>query len=151
MTKEVKEGACLCGAVHFEIAGPLRAVVACHCGQCRRVHSNFAAFSAARRVDLTIKSDEALSWYESSPGVRRGFCGRCGSSLFWDRASNDFVSVSAGALDQPSGLKQVRHIFGADMADFYEIGDGLEVLPQGQGDDQWPRRSAEAGSPIEEA
>lgn len=137
MSEDVKKGGCLCGAVRFEVAGPLRPVVACHCGQCRQMFTNFAAFSAARRDHLTIADDGALSWYVSSPGVRRGFCGRCGSALFWDKQSNDFVSVSAGALEQPSGLHTLRHIFVADRADFYEIGDGLECLSQGQAD-PWP-------------
>jgi hypothetical protein len=29
-------GGCLCGAVRFEVLGPLRDVVLCHCGECRR-------------------------------------------------------------------------------------------------------------------
>ena len=31
-----KTGSCLCGAVAFEITGPLRPVIACHCHQCRK-------------------------------------------------------------------------------------------------------------------
>ena len=116
----------------------MRPVVACHCSQCRKAYTNYAAFSAARRGDLSIDNEVGLTWFESSPGVRRGFCSRCGSGLFWDNAANDFISVAAGSLDQPSGLRQVRHIFAEDKADFYEIADGLEVLPQGQGDDRWP-------------
>ena len=83
--------------------------------------------------------------------MRRGFCARCGSALFWDNAGHDFISVAAGALDQPSGLRTRRHIFTADKADFYEIGDGLECLPQGQ-TDPWPQGDAAAdragGSPA---
>src|SRR5262245_23873659 len=30
-----KTGSCLCGAVRFDITGPLRPVIACHCTQCR--------------------------------------------------------------------------------------------------------------------
>ena len=150
MTGEAKRGACLCGAVRFTVTGPLRAVVACHCAQCRKLYTNFAAFSAARRGDLTITEDDALVWYASSPGVRRGFCGRCGSALFWDKTDNDFVSVSAGALEQPSGLRCVRHIFAADKADFYEIGDGLALLPQGQGEDQWPLDGPHGHNPAGE-
>ncbi|WP_322096782.1 GFA family protein [Pelagibius sp.] len=121
----------------------MRPAVACHCGQCRRSYSNFAAFSAAQRGDLLIEGEEAITWYVSSPGVRRGFCSRCGSALFWDKADNDFVSVSAGSLDQPSGLTTLCHIYTDDKADFYEIGDSLPRLPQGQ-EDPWPREAREA-------
>ncbi len=136
------EGGCACGVLRYRVAGELRPVVACHCSQCRKAFTNYGAFSAARRDDLHIENQTAITWYASSPGVRRGFCSRCGSALFWDRAGNDFVSISAGSLDQPSGLKQVRHIYADDKADFYEVADGLEVLPRGQGDDSWPGRGS---------
>ena len=45
-------GGCLCGAVRYRVAGPLRDVVACHCGQCRRSSGHHAAATAARRGDL---------------------------------------------------------------------------------------------------
>ena len=41
-------GGCLCGAVRYRVAGPLRDVVACHCAQCRRSSGHFAAATAAR-------------------------------------------------------------------------------------------------------
>lgn len=134
----VHEGGCACGVVRYRVGGEMRPVVACHCSQCRKAYTNYAAFSAARRGELEIDNADAVSWFESSPGVRRGFCSRCGSGLFWDNTRNDHISVAAGSLDQPSGLRQVRHIFAADKADFYAIADGLEILPQGQGGDSWP-------------
>lgn len=117
-------GSCLCEAVRYRVTGPLRPVIACHCVQCRKAYSNFAAFSAARRGELEIENPEGITWFESSPGVRRGFCRRCGSSLFWDCDGLGYVSISAGTLDQPSGLTVSHHIYAADKGDFYEIGDG---------------------------
>lgn len=137
-TEQTAEGGCACGAVRFRTRGPRRPVVACHCSQCRKAFTNYGAFTAVHRDGLIIANPEGVAWYDSSPGVRRGFCRRCGSALFWDRAANDYVSVAAGAFDAPSGLRQVRHIFVADKADFYDIADGLEQLPQGQEGDNWP-------------
>ena len=138
--RETREGGCACGAVRYRVRGAVRPVVACHCGQCRRTYTNYAAFSATDRDGLTIENEAAITWFESSPGVRRGFCSRCGSGLFWDNPANSFTSIAAGSFDQSSGLRQVRHIFVADKGDFYEVGDGLEQLPQGQGGDVWPAR-----------
>lgn len=123
---QVSGGSCLCEAVRYRVTGPLRPVIACHCVQCRKAYSNFAAFSAARRGELKIENPESVTWFESSPGVRRGFCRYCGSSLFWDCDGLGYVSVSAGTLDQPSGLSLHHHIYVADKGDFYEIGDGVE-------------------------
>src|SRR3546814_360645 len=138
---EIHAGSCACGTVLYRASGALRPVVACHCSQGRKAFTNYGAFTAVARGGLAIDGEADITWHASSPGVRRGFCRRCGSALFWDRAAGEYVSIAAGTLDQPTGLKQVRHIYVADKADFYEIGDGLEELPQGQGQASWPGRT----------
>lgn len=129
---EVHGGGCACGAVRYRASGPLRPVVACHCSQCRKSLTNYGAFTAVARDALTIDNEAGVTWYASSPAVRRGFCTRCGSALFWDNSAAPYVSIAAGTLDRPDVIKQVRHIYVADKAGFYEIADGLEQLPQGQ-------------------
>lgn len=126
------EGGCLCGAVRYRIEGPLDPVSACHCSQCRRASGHFAAATAAPRDRVTIEGE--VRWFESTPGaVRRGFCPRCGSNLFWDRMAAETISVWAGTLDAPTGLRLAEHIFVADKGDYYEIGDGLPARPAGRG------------------
>jgi hypothetical protein len=123
-------GGCLCGAVKFEIDGPMRDVVACHCGQCQKTHGNFAAYSATDTDKLRLTEDRGLAWFISSETARRGFCRECGASLFWEPNFADYTAVAAGALDSPTGLKLVRHIFTDDKPDWYEIADGLEQVAQ---------------------
>ena len=130
-------GGCLCGAVRFELSGPLRPVVACHCGQCRRSQGHYASYTALSRAGLRMVADDGLAWYRSSETARRGFCARCGSSLFWDTPTSPTISVAAGCLDSPTGLATLRHIFVADKGDYYEVADGLEQLPGGQAA-PWP-------------
>ena len=98
---KAQEGGCLCGAVRYRVEGPLRPVTVCHCGQCRRTHGHAAAYTAAPKAALTLVEASGLRWYESSPGVRRGFCGGCGASLFWERTDGPKVSIAAGTLDGP--------------------------------------------------
>ena len=74
---------------------------------------------------MEVLRDETLAHYRSSPDVRRSFCARCGSTLFWDRDGAPHISICAGTLDLPSGLSTAGHIYVADKADFYEIDDGL--------------------------
>ena len=126
-------GGCLCGAVRYEIHGPLRDVVNCHCGQCRRTHGNVAAYTSAARADLVLTEDRGLKWYRSSKAARRGFCGDCGASLFWEPAGEARIAIAAGGIDAPSGLTTLRHIFVAHKGDYYEIADGLEALAEGNG------------------
>lgn len=122
---ETHGGGCLCGAVRYTVQGPLRPVVNCHCSQCLRFHGHHGAYSGAPRAKVAI-TGESLRWYRSSDMARRGFCGICGSSLFFDKDGRDFVAVAAGTLDRPTGLATMRHIFTADRADYYEITDDLE-------------------------
>jgi len=121
MTKAAKTGGCLCGAVRYRVAGPLRDVVNCHCGQCRRVSGHFAAFTASARAALTFTEDRGLAWYRSSDTVRRGFCRHCGATLFWDARGRDYIAIAAGGLDAPSGLRTVADIFTADAGDYYDL------------------------------
>ncbi|MET1028243.1 MAG: GFA family protein [Dongiaceae bacterium] len=129
----VPQGGCLCGAVRFEVTGPMRDVVVCHCSQCLHWHGHAPAYSAAKVADVKVAGEAALTWYRSSETGRRGFCRHCGSSLFWQALSDDKPTVSmaicAGALDGPTGLKSVRHVFTADKPDYYDISDKAECLP----------------------
>jgi hypothetical protein len=124
-------GGCLCGAVRYEVRGTLRQVVACHCTQCRRMTGHFLAATAARDGELTVTRDAGLKWFSASPAARRGFCGQCGSTLFWRGTGRDYTAIAAGSLDLPTGLALVQHIYTADKGDYYQIADGL---PQSEGD-----------------
>jgi hypothetical protein len=131
--EEKHAGGCLCGGIRFTVTGPLRPVVNCHCGQCLQWHGNFAAYTAAPWSQIELVGETNLQWFDSSSFARRGFCRRCGSSLFWERPNSGSVSIAAGSLDKPTGLETIRHIFTADLSDYYEITDGHERLPAGQG------------------
>ena len=125
-------GRCLCGAVRFEVRGPLRAVLICHCRECRRWGGHAFAATAALRNDLVVVGD-TLAWIdspESDTGARRGFCRSCGSSLFWEAAGSESISIAAGALDEPTGLKVVAHVYARQVPDYYELPeDGLPRYP----------------------
>ena len=68
------KGSCLCGAVRYEVRGPLRDVVDCHCAMCRKTHGHFGAYTAAAKGALAMIETRGLKWYQSSPAARRGFC-----------------------------------------------------------------------------
>ncbi len=122
-------GSCLCGAVRFEVRGPLRPVVACHCRQCRKTSGHHVAATSAPRGDVTITGSPV--WYRSSAAARRGFCPNCGSNLFWD-GEGENLSIFAGALDGPTGVRIAGHIYCADKGDYYDIPEGV---PSAEADD----------------
>ena len=126
---ELHTGQCLCGAVRFRTSGALRGVLYCHCSQCRRQSGHFYAATNVADADIAIEGMDAVTWYAASDSAKRGFCGTCGSALFWKPNDGDYVSVMAGAFDQPTRLSGASHIFVADKGDYYEIDDGLPQFP----------------------
>ena len=120
-------GSCLCGQVRYEVNGPLRPVIGCHCAQCRKTSGHYVAATSADRDDVTITGD--VAWYVSSDTARRGFCATCGSSLFWD-GPGTHLSIMAGTLDGPTGVRLSGHIFAADKGDYYDLNDDVPVAEQ---------------------
>jgi hypothetical protein len=123
-------GRCLCATVRYEVRGPLRDVIFCHCQDCRRWHGHVCAATAARRADLVLLAgEEQLRWFESPSSeahARRGFCGRCGSSLFWDAPGRPTITIAAGTLDAPTGLRAQAHVYTDFAGDYYALcDDGL--------------------------
>ncbi|WP_416513578.1 GFA family protein [Aliiroseovarius sp. YM-037] len=114
-------GGCLCGAVRYEVNGPLRGVVNCHCTMCQKLHGAFGAHTKADKGNITILESRGLRWYASSDRARRGFCGECGSSLFWEPVNQPGTGILAGSLDQPAGLRTIGHIFVGEKCKFTEI------------------------------
>src|ERR1700710_420475 len=106
----VVSGGCACGGVRYEVRGRLRDVIACHCVQCRRTSGHFVAATACRRQAFTLLKTESLKWYVAVPGFRRVFWGEGGSSLFFEEEGGERVSIAAGSLDKPQGLKMAAHI-----------------------------------------
>jgi hypothetical protein len=120
----VPTGGCLCGGVRYEVRGPLRDVLICHCRECRRWHGHVAASTAARRQDLVLVEARGLRWTESpnsDAGARRGFCGECGSSLFWDPPRRETISIAAGTLDDDTNLRVAGHWFVSQAGGYYEV------------------------------
>ncbi len=123
-------GSCYCGGVRYRITGPMRNVVACHCTQCRKQSGHFFAATDCADEDFVLEASDTLKWYAASDEAKRGFCGTCGSALFWKRNGSDKISILAGTLDDEGGVKLERHIFCEDKGDYYEINDGLPAFAQ---------------------
>ena len=121
----MSSGGCLCGAVRYDITGPLTQVTYCHCSKCRRWHGHVGAYCAVDRAHFRMKDGGAVKWFRMSPTVQRGFCGDCGSSLFWDEDGEAKLSLCAGTLDAPSGTHEKAHIYVGSKGDYYELHDAL--------------------------
>jgi len=124
----VKVGGCLCGSVRYEVNGPLRPIVACHCTQCRKTSGHYVAATQCLQSDLSLSGD-TLRWFKSSESAERGFCQRCGSNLFWRRFGNQHISIWAGSIDGETGLRMESQIHVESKGDYYSLPD-VPVIEQ---------------------
>jgi hypothetical protein len=104
----------------------LRPVLTCHCVECRRWTGGPWPATAAARTDFVVVAGESLRWIEtpaSDTHARRGFCGTCGSSLFWDAPAANTVSIAAGSLDEPAGVSPAGHVYVSHVPCWYALPD----------------------------
>lgn len=134
MPQKPLTGSCLCGAIRFELSPPIRDVIVCHCRQCAQWTGYAVAAAAVDTNDFRLLSGaEALNWYAASAHAERGFCGVCGSSLFWKPSDGTRISVLAGALEPPTGLSVSAHIYVGSKSDYYDIADDAPQYEFGAG------------------
>src|SRR6185295_1085258 len=85
MTNEtIHSGGCLCGAVRFQVRGPAKWTAYCHCHSCRKHTGAPVSAYAGFERDHVLFTQGQLATFESSNGVKRGFCAACGSTLTYE-------------------------------------------------------------------
>jgi len=97
-------GSCLCRAVTFEITPPTLFCCHCHCRYCRKAHgAGFVTWlGAAEKQFAYTAGADLVSWYASSQQSKRGFCSRCGSTMFYvSTLSPGEVHIARAFVDEP--------------------------------------------------
>jgi hypothetical protein len=116
-------GACHCGAISVTVPADSVGVVACHCGDCQKLHGNFFAMLAVDRSQATWSGEENIRWYSSSAKARRSFCAQCGSRLSKDPQGSPKVLVSVGLFDKTLPRHVIKHVFSEAKPAWYEIAE----------------------------
>ena len=122
----MKTGGCLCGAVRFVGNGEASGVHVCHCAQCARWTGGPAlCVEFSEGIDITGE----VTWFSSSDWAERGFCGGCGSTLFYRLKDGSYINVGTGFLDDRSDLAPIDpHIFVDHRPPFYDFADAAPRL-----------------------
>ena len=122
------DGRCLCGAIQFQFKEPLGGSAHCHCSMCRQAHG--AAFvtwvvTYAERFEIVAGEDE-LRWHASSQEAERGFCGRCGSTMFF-RSSlcPGEIHVTKANVESKLTLDPGSHVFWDEHVSWIEADASL--------------------------
>jgi hypothetical protein len=117
-------GRCLCGAVQFEARGAPKWVCWCHCESCRRHSGAPANVFVSFDNDAVTVTEGAIAKFQSSPGVERGFCARCGSTL---TCSNQRLPAEThyyvGAFERAAELKPKGAFYGGERLPWLHLQD----------------------------
>lgn len=121
------EGGCLCGAVRYRVTGAMILGTLCHCPSCRRASgAPTVAWACFEDKDFAFVQGEPMR-YESSPGVERTFCGRCGTPLTYRKhAERDWLDVTTASLDDPAAFAPTKEIWTEHRIGWEVTNDALE-------------------------
>jgi hypothetical protein len=127
-----KRGHCLCGQVSFEYEGPENWRGHCHCESCRRnTSSAFTTFMGVPRAACRFTGAQP-GVYQSSPGVRRLFCGNCGTPMAYEADRYpDEIHFYAASLENSADFRPDFHVHFAERVPWADINDGLPRFEHG--------------------
>ena len=122
-----RRGRCLCGAVQISTGSAHNSVGACHCAMCRRwCGGPFMALECG--TDITIEDEDAITIYDSSPWAERGFCGKCGTNLFYRLKQSQQYFLTAGLFDDATGFVFESQVFVDERPPYYDFANKTKDL-----------------------
>ena len=130
-TNETHSGGCLCGDVRYEVSGSSIWKAICYCESCTRAAGAPAIACAGFEKSKFRLLNGRIEIYESSPGVLRGFCRRCGTSLTYQKnpkvleGARDDVYILTRTLDDPNAYPPDEHVHYGERVSWFNVEDEL--------------------------
>lgn len=128
---ETFDGGCICGALRYRIEGtPLWSGI-CHCRSCRRAAgAGSVAWATVAKARFTLTG--TLATFASSPGITRGFCSTCGTSLTYDDGETT-IDVTLASFDDPDAVVPTRETWLEDRISWVAVDGTHSLHPRGSG------------------
>lgn len=96
----------------------------------------FVTWAKVASEDFAVVKGK-IEYIEKTPGIRRGFCHDCGTTLTYEAANEvegqDWSAdawFAAATLDDPSIAKPKAHIFISHQQPWIKLYDGLPTFPE---------------------
>lgn len=110
-----RSGGCQCGAVRYNLEGPLSAAYACHCGECKKQSASAFSLSIPMKYEqLTVSGQPSVFETKAYSGAAKYnyFCHQCGTRL-WHSGTNppEAITLKVGTLDDPSNIEPLGHLW----------------------------------------
>lgn len=126
------KGGCYCGAIRYEIAEAPTWAAHCHCRSCQlALGGGFVTWAKVPAESFRVTAGQ-IKEIEKSTGIRRGFCGDCGTTMNY--AAEDEVDgqdwradawFAAATLDDPTVVKPKSHVYVSDQQPWIRLADDL--------------------------
>ncbi len=131
------EGGCYCGAIRYQISGVPVWSAHCHCRSCQMALGGaFVTWAKVAAEDFTVIKGEVRQ-IEKTPGIIRGFCKDCGTTLTYAAESEvegqDWSAdawFAAATLDDPSIAEPKTHVFVSHQQPWVKLADDLPIFQE---------------------
>jgi len=124
-------GRCLCGDIAYEYRGQPTRILHCHCESCRRhTSSPVSTFVCVPGESFRYTQGQPVA-YNSSPGVTRTHCGRCGAPMTYTSDRNTQIDIYLATLDDPAAIVPTYHAFTEEQLPWFEVADDLPRFAKG--------------------
>lgn len=96
----VHEGGCLCGQVRYQVTEPATFCAICCCESCTMAAgAPSICWTGFEKSGFKILKGD-VETFQSSPGVNRGFCRHCGTTLTYQMDPSTY-QMDTSAIEQP--------------------------------------------------
>ena len=112
LTSKAITGGCLCGDIRFSISAPPISTGYCHCSICQKFTGSAMSTWTAFPASAIAFEKEEPRFFASSAIAERGFCPKCGSSLFYRLTrprKAAFMAIFTPSLDDAKNFAPAAH------------------------------------------
>lgn len=119
------QGRCLCGEIRWHTPNAPIWTCHCHCESCRRnCSAPLTSFMGFNHDSVTWQGKRRF--YQSSPGVSRGFCPNCGTPISFESTNwPGEIHLYAASLETPQAYRAERHVYWGEKLPWTDWQDDL--------------------------
>jgi hypothetical protein len=86
-----------------------------------KTHGHYAAYTSVEEQNIKLIKKSTLKWFRSSKRAKRGFCNKCGASIFFKSIGTKNIHIAAGMFNKPVKLKTIMNIFIKGKLEYYKL------------------------------
>ena len=115
-------GGCECGHIRYVVRGEPSSPHYCHCRRCQRLSgAPVVAWVDFPLAALSFEGAEPARYRQASGATDRGFCPKCGGSIFAQDDGSALICLTIVSLDDPNLVPPEYESFKESAPDWLEL------------------------------